>query len=150
MHKNGLKTAVLLGVLSGVLIIGGSAIAGRQGLYYGLAFAIATNFFSYFFSAKIALAMSGAVPLTPEEYPEVYGRVRRIVEPLAQRMGIPMPALYITPEQSPNAFATGRDPKHAAIAFTAGILQVMDDGELEGVVAHELGHVLHRDILISS
>ncbi len=151
MHNaNGLKTALLLGLLSAILIIGGSAIAGRQGIYIGLAIAVATNFFSYFFSDKLALAMSGAQPLTPESNPEIYRRIAPLVENLARRMGIPMPKLYITPEESPNAFATGRNPRHASVAFTAGILELMRDEELEGVVAHELGHVLHRDILISS
>jgi heat shock protein HtpX len=108
------------------------------------------NFASYFFSDKIALAMSGAQPLTPESAPQIYARIAPLVGGIAQRMGIPMPKLYITPEPSPNAFATGRNPSHSSIAFTQGILQLMDDRELEGVIAHELGHVLHRDILISS
>jgi len=151
MHNsNALKTALLLGLLSAVLIIGGSAIAGRQGIYIGLAIAVATNFFSYYFSDKLALAMSGAEPLTPENFPDAYARVSRLVGNLSNRMGLPMPKLYITPEESPNAFATGRNPTHSSIAFTQGILQLMPDSELEGVVAHELGHVLHRDILISS
>jgi heat shock protein HtpX len=151
MHNsNGLKTALLLGLLSAVLIIGGSAIAGRQGIYIGLAIAVVTNFFSYFFSDKLALAMSGAQPLTEENFPEVYRRIAPLVGNLARRMGLPMPKLYITPEESPNAFATGRNPSHSSVAFTQGILQLMPDSELEGVVAHELGHVLHRDILISS
>jgi len=151
MHNsNGLKTALLLGLLSAILIVGGSAIAGRQGIYIGLAIALATNFFSYFFSDKLALAMSGAQPLTEENFPEVYRRIAPLVGNLARRMGLPMPKLYITPEESPNAFATGRNPSHSSIAFTQGILQLMPDSELEGVVAHELGHVLHRDILISS
>jgi heat shock protein HtpX len=151
MHNiNGVKTVLLLGLLSAILVLGGGALGGRQGIYYGLGFAILTNFASYFFSAKIALAMSGAQPLTPEELPEVYNRVAPMVSNISQRMGLPMPKLYITPDESPNAFATGRNPEHAALAFTSGILQLMDNRELEGVVAHELGHVLHRDILISS
>jgi heat shock protein HtpX len=151
MHSsNAFKTALLLGLLSAILIIGGSAIAGRQGIYIGLAIAVAMNFFSYYFSDKLALAMSGAVPLTEESAPEIYHRIAPLVGNLCRRMGLPMPKLYITPEESPNAFATGRNPAHASIAFTQGILQLMQDGELEGVVAHELGHVLHRDILISS
>ena len=151
MHNaNGFKTALLLGLLSAILIIGGSAIAGRQGIYIGLAIAVVTNFFSYFFSDKLALAMSGAEPLTEENFPEVYRRIAPLVGNLARRMGLPGPKLYITPEESPNAFATGRNPTHASIAFTQGILRLMPDNELEGVVAHELGHVLHRDILISS
>jgi heat shock protein HtpX len=147
---NALKTAVLLGLLSAILLVGGSAIAGRRGLYMGLVLAVVMNFASYFFSDKIALASYNAQPVTPEENGEVYARVYPIVGGLAQRMGIPMPRLWIIPEESPNAFATGRNPNHASVAFTAGILRLMDDRELEGVIAHELGHVLHRDILISS
>jgi heat shock protein HtpX len=152
MHQsnNALKTAALLGLLSAILIIGGRALAGDRGIEYGLGIAVVMNFASYFFSDKIALATSGAQPLMQETAPEVYARIAPLVGRLAQRMGIPMPKLYVTPEPSPNAFATGRDPNHASIAFTQGILQLMDDRELEGVVAHELGHVLNRDILISS
>jgi heat shock protein HtpX len=149
-NANGLKTALLLGLLSAILIVGGSAIAGEQGVYWGLGIAILTNFFSYFFSDKIALAMSGAQPLTEESWPEAYRRMAPLVGRLAQKMNLPMPKLYITPDESPNAFATGRNPSHSSIAFTQGILHLMPDSELEGVVAHELGHVLHRDILISS
>ena len=147
---NALKTAVLLGLLSAILLIGGQAIAGRNGLYMGLAFAVVMNFASYFFSDKIALSMYSAQPVSETENPQVYRRVEPLVRGLCQRMGLPMPKLYIIPEQSPNAFATGRSPNHASVAFTSGILQLMNDNELEGVVAHELGHVLHRDILISS
>ena len=152
MHNsnNALKTVALLGLLSAILILGGHALAGNRGIYYGLGIAVVMNFASYFFSDKIALAMSGAQPLTPESAPEIYARIAPMVGNIAQRMGIPMPKLYVTPEPSPNAFATGRNPAHSSIAFTAGILQLMDDRELEGVIAHELGHVLHRDILISS
>ncbi len=152
MHNsnNALKTAALLGLLSAILIVGGHALAGNQGIYYGLAIAVVMNFASYFFSDKIALAMSGAQPLTSESAPEVFNRIAPMVGDIARRMSIPMPKLYVTPEPSPNAFATGRDPNHSSIAFTAGILQLMSDQELEGVIAHELGHVLHRDILISS
>jgi heat shock protein HtpX len=151
MHSlNSVKTVLLLGLLSAVLVLGGGAIAGRDGIYYGLFFAVLTNFFSYFFSDKLALRMSGAMPLTPDAQPEIFARVAPLVGNLCQRMGLPMPKLYVTPEESPNAFATGRNPEHASLAFTYGILQLMDNRELEGVVAHELGHVLHRDILISS
>ncbi len=147
---NAVKTALLLGLLSAMLLVGGQAIAGRQGLYVGLGLAVVMNFASYFFSDKIALATYNAQPLSETENPEIYRRVAPIVGGLAQRMGIPMPKLYVTPDESPNAFATGRNPNHASVAFTAGILRLMSDSEIEGVVAHELGHVLHRDILISS
>jgi heat shock protein HtpX len=108
------------------------------------------NIFSYFFSDKLALATYSAQPVTPSQNPAVYARVYPIVAGLAQRMGIPMPKLWLIPDNSPNAFATGRNPQNASVAFTAGILNAMSDDEIEGVVAHELGHVLHRDILISS
>jgi heat shock protein HtpX len=147
---NALKTALLLGLLSAILLVGGEALGGRSGLYMGLGLAVAMNFSSYFFSDKIALSMYHAQPVTETENPEAYRRVEPIVRGLTQRMGLPMPKLYIIPDPSPNAFATGRNPKHASVAFTQGILQLMNDNEIEGVVAHELGHVLHRDILISS
>jgi heat shock protein HtpX len=147
---NGVKTALLLGLMSGLLLVGGQAFGGRQGLYLGLAIAVGMNFFSYFFSDKIALAMYSAQPLTESQNPEVYRQIAPIVQSLAQRMGIPMPRLFLIPEDSPNAFATGRNPSHASVAVTEGIVRLMDDRELEGVLAHELGHVLHRDILISS
>jgi len=147
---NSVKTVLLLGLLTGILLVGGEALAGRNGLYMGMAFAVIMNFSSYYFSDKIALATYGAQPVTPEQNPDAYRRVAPIVENLARRMGLPMPKLYLIAEQSPNAFATGRNPSHASVAFTEGILQLMTDQELEGVVAHELGHVLHRDILTSS
>jgi heat shock protein HtpX len=147
---NGLKTAILLGLMSAILLVCGQAIAGRQGLEIALGLAVVMNFVSYFFSDKIALSMYSAQPVTPEQNADVYGRVYPIVAGLAQRMGIPMPKLWLIPNMSPNAFATGRNPLHASVAFTEGILQSMSDQELEGVIAHELGHVLHRDILISS
>ncbi len=150
MTTNTVKTALLLGLLSGLLLVGGEAIAGRQGLYYALIFAAVMNFASYFFSDKIALSMYSAQPVTETDNPEVYRRVEPIVRNLTQRMGLPMPKLWLIPEESPNAFATGRNPSHASVAFTTGILQLMNDSEIEGVVAHELGHVLHRDILTSS
>jgi heat shock protein HtpX len=150
MSINTLKTAALLGFLTAILLIGGEAIAGRQGLYMALAIAAIMNFVSYFFSEKIALMSYSAQPVTETENPEAYRRVAPMVRSLCEHMGLPMPKLWIIPDDSPNAFATGRNPSHASLAFTAGILRLMADNELEGVVAHELGHVLHRDILISS
>jgi heat shock protein HtpX len=148
--SNAIKTVLLLGLLSGLLVIGGQAAAGRQGLIIGLGLAVAMNFFSYFFSDKMALAMYSAQPVTEEQNPDVYRRVGPMVSNLAVRMALPMPKLWLIPDDSPNAFATGRNSAHASVAFTDGILRLMDDRELEGVIAHELGHVLHRDILISS
>ncbi|HLH44933.1 MAG TPA: zinc metalloprotease HtpX [Bryobacteraceae bacterium] len=148
---NTVKTALLLGLLSGLVLFGGEMIGGRAGLQYGLMIAVAMNFFSYFFSDKLALMMYRAQPITPEENSEAYARVYPLVQGLRQRMGLPvMPKLWLIPEEQPNAFATGRNPRKASVAFTVGILNLMTDRELEGVVAHELGHVLHRDILISS
>jgi heat shock protein HtpX len=147
---NAMKTTLLLGLLSGLLIIGGGAIAGERGLAYGLIVALAMNFFSYFFSEKMALMSARAQRISVTEYPEIYARLQPIVGTLAQRMGIPMPKLWVTPDLSPNAFATGRNPTHASVAVTKGILQLMKDDELAAVLAHELGHVKNRDILISS
>jgi heat shock protein HtpX len=147
---NGVKTALLLGLMSGLLLVGGQAFGGRQGLYLGLMLAFGMNFISYFFSDKIALSMYRAQPLTESENPELFRKIAPMVQGLTQRMGIPMPRLWLIPEDSPNAFATGRSPSHASVAVTEGIMRIMDDRELEGVLAHELGHVLHRDILISS
>jgi heat shock protein HtpX len=147
---NGVKTTLLLGLLSGILIVGGRAIAGEQGLMYGLILALGMNFFSYFFSEKIALMSARAQPVSETQNTDVYARLHPIVADLSTRMGIPMPKLWVTPDASPNAFATGRNPKHASVAVTAGILQLMDNEELTAVLAHELGHVKNRDILISS
>ncbi len=147
---NALKTVLLLGLLSGLLLWGGELLGGRNGLYLGLLMAGGVNFFSYFFSDRVALMTYSAQPVTPEQNPYVYNRVAPLVSGLAQRMNTPMPKLWLISDDSPNAFATGRNPHHASVAFTTGILSLMDDGEIEGVVAHELGHVLHRDILISS
>src|SRR6266567_7099225 len=148
--KNTLKTVALLGLLSALLIVGGQMLAGRNGMYFGLVMAVVMNFGSYFFSEKIALSTYNAQPVTPSENADVYNRVAPIVSNLAQRMGLPMPKLWLIPDESPNAFATGRNPSHSSVAFTVGILRLMNDRELEGVVAHELGHVLNRDILTSS
>jgi heat shock protein HtpX len=147
---NTLKTVALLGLLSALLIVGGQLLAGRSGMYIGLVMAAGMNFVSYFFSEKIALSTYNAQPVTPTENAEVYRRVQPLVANLCQRMGLPMPRLWLIPDESPNAFATGRNPSHSSVAFTVGILRLMDDRELEGVVAHELGHVLNHDILTSS
>jgi heat shock protein HtpX len=142
--SNTLKTAMLLGVLSALLLLIGEALGGAQGLVLGFMFAAITNFVSYWFSDKIVLRMYSAREAEPGS------RLVRIVTELAQRAGLPQPRCYIIPEPSPNAFATGRDPEHAAVAATEGILQLLDDEELKGVLAHELAHVKHRDILTSS
>jgi len=147
---NSVKTVLLLGTLSGLLLLVGERFGGSNGLMIGLVLAVGMNFFSYFFSEKLALMSYSAQPVTPSENPDVYGRVFPLVQKITQRMGLPMPKLWLIPDDSPNAFATGRNPTHASVAFTEGILRLMDDRELEGVVAHELGHVLHRDILTSS
>src|SRR6202171_1737949 len=128
---NGLKTVLLLGILSGLLLAGGEMIGGRNGLYTALAIAVAMNFFGYFFSDKLALSMYSAQPVTPTENAEVYARVFPIVQSLTQRMGLPMPKLWLIPDESPNAFATGRNPEHASVAFTEGILKLMDDRRSE-------------------
>jgi heat shock protein HtpX len=147
---NALKTVLLLGILSGLLLAGGEIVGGRNGLYAALGLAVAMNFFGYFFSDKLALSMYSAQPVTPVENSEVYARVFPMVQSLTQRMELPMPRLWLIADESPNAFATGRNPEHASVAFTAGVLRLMNDAELEGVVAHELGHVKNRDILTSS
>ncbi len=147
---NAVKTAILLALMSGLFLFLGETLGGRQGLYAGLFIAVLMNFFSHFFSDRIALATYSAQPVTLQQNGYVFARVAPIVAGLAQRMSIPMPTLWLIPDNSPNAFATGRNPQHASVAFTTGILEVMSDAEIEGVVAHELGHVLHRDILISS
>src|SRR5512138_1353610 len=141
---NGIKTAPLLGLLSAVLLAIGELLGGANGLVIAFMFAVVMNFVSYWFSDKIVLRMYPAQPVGPEH------QLYRIVERLTARAGLPMPKVYIIPDSSPNAFATGRNPSHAAVAATEGILQVLSDNELEGVIAHELAHVKHRDILISS
>jgi len=147
---NGLKTVLLLGLMSGLLLVGGQALGGRRGLTIGLLLAVGMNFFSYFFSEKMALASSGALPMNETQNSHIYYRVKPMVERLTQRMGLPMPRLWIIPENAPNAFATGRNPAHSSVAVTAGLLELMDERELEGVIAHELGHVKNRDILVCS
>ena len=147
---NGLKTALLLGLLSGILLFVGQMFGGTQGLMIGLILAVGLNFFSYFYSEKMALSMYQAQPVTPQENAHIYARVAPMTQNLVQQMAIPMPKLWVIPDASPNAFATGRNPQHSSVAMTEGLLALMNDRELEGVIAHELGHVKNRDILTSS
>lgn len=148
---NGLKTALLLGSLSGLLVVGGNMLSpGGNGMVIGLMMALGMNFFSYFFSEKMALKSSGAIRVSETENPQIYRRLEPMTRQLCQRMGLPMPKLWVIPEQAPNAFATGRNPKNSSVAVTAGLLELMNQEELEGVVAHELAHIKNRDILISS
>ena len=147
---NTIKTVLLLGLLSALLIFGGQALGGRNGIYIGPLLRRRDELCRIFLLRQDRAGDYSAQPVTETENPEVYRRVAPIVRNLTQRMGLPMPRLWVIAEDSPNAFATGRNPAHASVAFTTGILQIMDDREIEGVVAHELGHVLHRDILISS
>jgi heat shock protein HtpX len=143
---NAFKTTVLLTCLTLLLVIAGTFLGGERGAVIAFVIAAAMNFFSYFFSDKLALAMYSAKPVTRDQAPRLYG----IVEQLTQRANIPMPKVYIIPSGSPNAFATGRNPSHAAVAVTGGIMDMLSDEEIEGVLAHELGHVRNRDILTSS
>jgi heat shock protein HtpX len=143
---NTFKTAFLLTALTLLLMFIGRFFGGQNGMIIALIFAAVMNFVSYFFSDKIALAMYRAQPVTREELPRAY----EIVERLTRKIGIPMPKIYVIPTESPNAFATGRNPQHASVAVTHGILSLLNDEEMEGVLAHELGHVRNRDILISS
>jgi heat shock protein HtpX len=141
-----LRTGAILILLSVMLVVAGGAIGGRGGLQIGLAFAVVMNFASYFFSDKIALASSGAQPVSREQLPRLYD----VMERLAAKANIPVPKLYVVPDAAPNAFATGRNPNHASVAVTQGLLEIMNDDELEGVIAHELSHVRNYDILTSS
>jgi len=143
---NMFKTAFLLTAMTLLLMFFGRYFGGQNGMFVALAVAIVMNFSAYFFSDKIALATYRAQPVTREELPRAYAAVER----LTQKIGIPMPKIYVIPSESPNAFATGRNPQHASVAVTHGILGLLNDEELEGVLAHELGHVNNRDILISS
>ena len=144
--SNVFKTTLLLTVMTLLLMLAGRAFGGQNGMLMALAFAAVMNFVAYFFSDKIALATYRAQPVSREDLPRVYN----IVERLAQKVSLPMPKVYLIPTDSPNAFATGRNPNHASVAVTQGILGLLNDDELEGVLAHELGHVRNRDILISS
>jgi heat shock protein HtpX len=143
---NTFKTALLLTTLTLFLIFIGGHFGGRNGMVLAFLVAAGMNFFSYFYSDKMALSMYRAQPVTREQLPRVY----QILERIVPRMALPMPRIYVIPDDSPNAFATGRNPKHAAVAVTQGILNLLNDEELEGVLAHELGHVRNRDILTSS
>jgi predicted O-methyltransferase YrrM len=136
---NGVRTAALLGLLSILLLIGGRAIAGKRGMEFALIVAAVMNLASYFFGDKIVISMYSAQPVTPQQNSQVYARVYPMVAGLCQRIGLPMPKLWLIPDASPNAFATGRNPSHASVAFTEGILRLMNDWELEGVIAHEIG-----------
>src|SRR5437879_7477467 len=143
---NTFKTAFLLTALTLLLMFIGRILGGQNGMLIALVIAGVLNFVSYFFSDKLALAMYRARPVTREELPRAYQAVER----LTQRVGLPMPKIYVIPTESPNAFATGRNPAHASVAVTQGILSLLSDEELEGVLAHDLGHVRNRDILIST
>ena len=147
---NALKTALLLGSLSGMLIVAGRLAGGQQGMTIALVMAVGMNFFSYFFSEKMALSSSGAVRVSETENAAIFTRIGPMTAQLCERMGIPMPKLWVLPEASPNAFATGRNPSHASVAVSAGLLDLMSDREVEAVIAHELGHVKNRDILTGS
>ncbi len=143
---NTFKSTLLLVALTLFLIFVGDRIGGQNGMLLAFALSVAFNFGTYFFSDRLALAMYKAQPVTREELPRAY----EVVERLTAKQGLPMPKIYVLPTESPNAFATGRNPQHASVAVTRGILDLLDDEELEGVLAHELGHVRNRDILTSS
>ena len=143
---NWIKSFAFLTLLTILFVWIGEMIGGQSGMIIAFVLALGMNFFSYWFSDKIVLAAYGAKPVSEEEAPELYSIVRE----LSAKAGIPMPKVYIIPSQQPNAFATGRNPEHAAVAVTTGILELLDRNELKGVLAHELGHIIHRDILIQS
>ena len=141
-----IKTLFLLTALTLLLVLGGQAIAGQRGMTLGLIMAVVMNGVAYFFSDKIALMSSGAQPVSREQLPRLY----EVMERLCGKARLPMPKLYVIPQPAPNAFATGRNPSHASVAVTAGLMELMTDDELEGVIAHELSHVRNYDILITS
>lgn len=143
---NAMKTTLLLGALTGLMVAVGMALGGRSGAVLAFVLAAAMNLGAYWFSDRLVLARYRAAEVSPEQAPELH----RIVEGLCARAGIPRPRLFVIPQESPNAFATGRNPEHAAVAVTEGLMRMMDREELEGVIAHELSHVKHRDILIGS
>lgn len=144
--ENRIKTVLLLAGMTAFLIVIGRLIGGRSGMYLAFILAVGMNFFSYWFSDKIVLKMYGAQEVTPADAPQLH----QIVDELAREAGIPKPKVYIIPDDSPNAFATGRNPEHAAVAATEGIMRLLTPTELKGVLAHEIGHVRNRDILIST
>src|SRR5216117_279061 len=144
--SNVFKTGFLLAVLTMMLVLLGGAFGGRQGMLIAFVIALLMNFFSYWFSDKMVLAAYGAQPIEEAAAPRLYAIVHR----LATRAGIPMPRVYLIPSETPNAFATGRNPEHAAVAVTEGIMRILDEEELEGVLAHELSHVKNHDVLIST
>ena len=144
--NNTLKTTMLMAALTALFMVGGQAMAGQQGMMIALMMALGLNFFAYWNSDKMALAMNKAREVTPEEAPDLH----QLVANLAHRAGLPMPRVYVVDDPTPNAFATGRNPEHAAVAVTTGIMHALNREELEGVVAHELAHIQNRDILISS
>lgn len=146
LSMNTLKTILLLGLMTSLIVSIGGLLGGRDGVIIAFVFAVVMNVGSYWFSDRIALAAHGAVPIGRDDAPGLYDMVER----LAKRAGIPVPPVYLIPSDSPNAFATGRDPQHAAVAVTEGILRLLDDRELEGVIAHELSHVKNRDVLITT
>lgn len=143
---NTLKAWLLMGVLSILLVLMGNAIGGQSGATMFFLIAMAMNFFGYFYSDKIAIKMTRSYPVSEAEAPELYEMVRR----LSQRAGIPMPKLYVTPSDQPNAFATGRNPSHAAVAVTEGIMRLLNRTEVEGVLAHEIAHIKNRDVLVGT
>ncbi len=141
-----IKTFILMAAMTALFLFAGQALGGRQGMTFALVMALAMNFFAYWFSDRLALSMSRAREVSPAQAPGLHG----MVEKLARRAGLPKPGVYVMPGETPNAFATGRNPEHAAVAVTEGLLQLLQPDELEGVIAHELGHIKNRDILISS
>ncbi|MGI6491442.1 MAG: zinc metalloprotease HtpX [Pelotomaculum sp.] len=143
---NNFKVFLLMGILSVILVLIGNAVGGSSGAMLFFLISLGMNFFSYYYSDKVAIKMTGSQPVSEEEAPQLYAMVRQ----LSQRAGLPMPRIYITPSPQPNAFATGRNPSHAAIAVTEGLLQLLNRDELAGVLAHELAHIKNRDVLIGT
>ncbi|MDQ0287337.1 heat shock protein HtpX [Desulfofundulus luciae] len=143
---NNLKAWLLMGLLTVLLVLIGNAVAGSSGAFLFFLIALGMNFFGYYFSDKIAIAMTGSQPLAEHEAPELYAMIRN----LAQRAGIPMPRVYRTPSPQPNAFATGRNPANAAVAVTDGLMQLLNRSEVEGVLAHEIAHIKNRDVLVGT